>query len=296
MSKPNIGFIGIGLMGSAMCHRLIDQGYELTLVANKSRERIDALVKRGANEVSNTREVAAASDIIMLCVDTSKSVESRIYGDDGILEGLKQNSVVIDFGTSLPDSTREIGETIEKAGSFYLDSPIGRTPTHALEGKLNLMCSGNKSAYDRVEPVLKDLGENVFHLGELGTGHKIKLINNFFAQTVANAMAEAFITADRVGVDRQKVYDVLSAGPGHSPMMDLVKAYAIDDNKELLAFSVRNALKDINYYSDMVQNVGFDSMMVKGTKSALEKSLDLGRGDTYVSEQVDFFDEIYKGK
>ena len=180
MTKPAVGFIGLGLMGSAICERLLDLGYTLTVVAHRARENVDRAVARGAVEVKTARDLAERSDIVMLCADTSASVESRMYGDDGVIAGLKSGAVAIDFGTSLPASTRTIGGAVEAAGATYLDAPLGRTPTHALEGKLNIMCSGDEAAFGKVKPVLEDLGENVFHLGKLGSGHTIKLINNFW--------------------------------------------------------------------------------------------------------------------
>ncbi len=292
MTKPNIGFIGVGLMGAAMCSRLLDQGYPLTIVANRSRERVDALIARGAKEVSNAKQLAMASDIVMLCMDTSGSVESRMYGEEGVIAGLKKGATTIDFGTSLPGSTKEIGAAVLAAGGHYLDAPLGRTPAHALDGLLNIMCSGDEAAYNNVEPVLKDLGENVFHLGDLGTGHSIKLINNFFGMTVANAMAEAFAVATKAGVDRQKLYDVMSAGPLHCAMMDFVKAQAVEGNSKMLEFSVRNARKDVGYYASMVESLGAESIMITGARQALGLSVSKGRGDTMVSEQVDFFAEL----
>ena len=113
MDKPGIGFIGIGLMGSAMVLRLLDRGYAVTLCANRSRPRVDSCVAAGAAEVATAREVAAAADIVMLCMDTSASVESRMRGADGVLAGLRPGATVIDFGTSLPGSTRALGaETV----------------------------------------------------------------------------------------------------------------------------------------------------------------------------------------
>ena len=179
MSQPKIGFIGLGLMGFAMVERLLDKGYDLTIVANRSRPNIDAAVARGATEVATAKEMAANSDIIMRCLDTSASVESRVRGDDGIIAGLKSGAVVIDFGTSLPESTRTLGAEVIAAGGQYLDAPLGRTPQHAKDGLLNIMAAGDKATFDSVEPTLKDLGENVFHLGDLGAGHTIKLMNNF---------------------------------------------------------------------------------------------------------------------
>ncbi len=289
MNKPTIGFIGLGLMGAAMVGRLQDKGYELTVLGNVSRAGVEAAVARGAAETSIARDVAAASDIVMLCMGTSDQVEGRMRGPDGVIAGLKPGAVVIDFGTSLPDSTRTLGAEVAAAGGTYLDAPIGRTPMHAKDGLLNLMCSGDKPTFDRVQPVLDDLGENVFHLGALGAGHTIKLINNFFAQAVANSMAEAFAMADRTGVERQSLYDVMAAGPLKSGMMDFIKAYAIDGDPQMLAFSIRNALKDVGYYRQMAREAGAPSVMAEGAFAALNEADAQGRGEDLVPQMVDFF-------
>ena len=294
MSKPAIGFIGLGLMGSAMVNRLIDLGYLLTVIANRSREAVDKAVSRGAREVKTSREVAANSNIIMLCMDTSDSVEARMLGNDGVIAGLKPGSIVIDFGTSLPGSTRMLGEKVAAAGGIYLDAPLGRTPSHAMEGKLNIMCSGDEAAFELMKPVLADLGENVFHLGALGSGHTIKLINNFFAMTTANAMAEAFAFADVAGIERQILYNVMSAGPLHSGMMDFVKAYGVDGNRNALAFAVKNARKDVGYYNKMVEDSGNTSIMSKCALTALGTATDQGHGENMVGEMVDFFAGHFK--
>lgn len=292
MTTPAIGFIGLGLMGGAMCQRLLDQGYKLTITANRTRTEVDKAVKRGAAEVKTARDVAAASDIVMLCMDTSNSVESRMRGDEGVIAGLKPGAVVIDFGTSLPDSTVALGEEVAAAGGTYLDAPLGRTPSHALEGKLNIMCSGDEDAFKKVRPALDDLGENVFHLGALGTGHRIKLINNFFGMTTAMAMAEAFAMADATGVDRAKLYDVMSSGPLRSGMMDFVKGFAVDKDPAQLAFAVKNAKKDVTYYGLMAEAAGGVSLISPATKQALALGAAQGYGDRMVSEMVEFFEKL----
>jgi len=256
MSKPTIGFIGLGLMGRAMCDHMLDEGYQLTIMANKSREAVDAAVARGANEVKTPKEIAQASDIVMLCMDTSNSVEGRMYGEDGVIAGLSSEKVVIDFGTSL---------------------------------LLNLMCSGDKAGFEKAEPVLNDLGENVFYLGALGSGHTIKLINNFFGMTVANAMAEAFAMADKMGVDGKQLHDVMAAGPLHSGMMDFVKAYAVDNDPSMLAFAIKNAAKDVGYYAQMSKDAGAQSLMSQSTLKALNAAQEDGMGDNMVSEMFDFY-------
>ncbi len=290
----NIGFIGLGLMGSAMVNRLQDKGYALTVLANRARENVDAVVKRGATEVTTARALSEASDIVMLCMGTSDQVESRMQGPDGVIAGLKPGAVVIDFGTSLPASTKTLGVAVADAGGQYLDGPLGRTPLHAADGLLNIMCSGDADAFEKIKPVLLDLGENVFHLGELGSGHTIKLINNFMAMTVANAMAEAFAIADSQGVDRESLYNVMSAGPLHSGMMDFVKAYAIDNDPNQLAFAVKNGAKDVGYYNTMARDSGIDSIMSASALKALTAAQDAGFGEKTVPQMVDFYVEQFK--
>lgn len=289
MTDKKIGFIGLGLMGGAMVSCLQSKGYALHVLGNKNRTELDAAIARGAQEAQSAKELAAATDMVMLCMGTSDHVESRMRGPDGIIAGLKPGQVVIDFGTSLPGSTRALGEEVAAAGATYLDAPLGRTPSHAKDGLLNIMCSGDKAAFDTVKPVLDDLGENVFHLGPLGSGHTIKLLNNFFGMTVANAMAEAFAMADRAGIPRQQLYDVISAGPNHSGMVDFVAGYALDGDPTKLAFSITNGAKDIGYYKAMAEDMGATSIMSQSTLSALTGARDAGRGEDMISQMTDYY-------
>jgi len=289
LSQAKIGFIGLGLMGAAMVGRLQDKGYSVTLVANRSREAIDAAVARGATEVSTAREVAANSDIVMLCMDTSDSVESRMRGEDGVIAGLQSGATVIDFGTSLPSSTRALADEVAAAGGQYLDGPLGRTPAHAKDGLLNIMAAGDEAAFNKIKPVLEDLGENVFHLGASGSGHTIKLMNNFLGVTTANAVSEIFVMADLAGIPRDVVYEVMAAGPLHSGMMGFVKGYAVDGDPSQLAFAIKNAAKDIGYYNSMVQDSGSESAIAPAVISAMKEAISQDRGDAMLSEMVDYY-------
>ena len=293
MSKNAIGFIGLGLMGGAMCQRLLDLNYPLTVMANRTRTQVDAAVARGAVEFGTAKELAETSDIVMLCMDTSASVESRMRGEKGVIAGMKPGAMVIDFGTSLPGSTKALAAEVAEAGGAYLDGPLGRTPSHALEGKLNIMCAGDSAAYEAIKPVLNDLGENVFHLGASGVGHTVKLINNFFGMTTAMAMSEAFAMGEASGVKRQILYDVMSSGPLKSAMMEFVKGYAVDGDPTQLAFALKNANKDVAYYTAMADEIGKLSIMSSSTKQALGLAVAQGRGDRMVSEAVDLFAELY---
>ena len=175
MTKPVIGFIGLGLMGGNMAENLQNRGYEL-IVLDSKKESVAAVVARGGSVAPSAAELAAASDIVMLCVTTSAVVENLVYDENGILAGIKEGAVLIDFGTSIPASTRMIGADLAKKGVGMIDAPLGRTPAHAKDGLLNIMASGDPETIEKVKPVLEQQGENVFYLGSLGAGHTTKLI------------------------------------------------------------------------------------------------------------------------
>lgn len=288
-----IGFVGLGLMGSAMVGRLQDCNYQMIVLGNKDRTGLEKAVARGGREAVSGSDLANESDVIMLCMGTSDQVEERILGHEGIIYGLSPGKVIIDFGTSLPSSTKKIAEKISDTGAAILDAPLGRTPHHAKEGLLNIMAAGDKNIFDKVSPILKNLGENVFYLGALGTGHTIKLMNNFFGMTIANAMAEVFAVADVSGVSRETVYKVISAGPLHSSMMDFISAFGLEGDKSKLEFAVKNAHKDVNYYRLMTEKLGIDSIMSESANKALTKARDSGYDEAMVCEMINFFKNHY---
>ena len=291
--ESRIGFVGLGLMGSAMVGRLQDCNYQLTVLGNKDRTGLDQALTRGALEAASGLDLAKQSDVIMLCMGTSDQVEERILGEQGIISGLSSGKIIVDFGTSLPSSTKEISSKIADTGAVILDAPLGRTPHHAKDGLLNIMASGDKDAFDAVRTILENLGENVFYLGDLGTGHTIKLMNNFFGMTIANAMAEVFAVADAAGVSRETVYKVISAGPLHSSMMDFVSAFGLEGDKSKLEFAIKNAFKDVSYYRLMTQNLGINSIMSESASKALSQANDDGYANAMVCEMIDFFKKHY---
>ena len=288
MSKPVIGFIGLGLMGGNMVENLQNRGFELVVLGRK-RAAVEAVLARGnAREAATPKDLAESSDIIMLCVTTSDVVESLVYGDDGLLAGIKPGSVLIDFGTSIPESTRKIGADLAAKGAGMIDAPLGRTPAHAKDGLLNIMAAGDKETFDKVKPVLDQQGENVFYLGALGAGHVTKLINNFMGMTTVCAMSQAFAVADRAGVDRQQLFDIMSTGPSNSPFMGFCKNYAVDGVSDL-GFSINNATKDLDYFLKMVAEMGTRAEIGEGTSHNLQAAVASGLGDGNVPEIFDYF-------
>ncbi len=287
MSKPKIGFIGLGLMGRAMVSCLQDAEYTLVVLGNRDRTGVEEALTRGATEAATARELTEASDIVMICVGNSDQVESRVYAEDGILAGAKPGQVVIDFGTSLPASTLKIGADLAAKSAHYLDAPLGRTPAHAKDGLLNIMCAGDETAFAEAEPVLDVLAENVFHLGKLGSGHTVKLLNNYFGMTAAMAMAEVFAVADAAGVDRTDVFNIMAAGPNYSPMMGFMHNYTQSGQIDL-AFSVENAAKDLGYYSKMASDLGLHSRMSGCAENTLCEARDGGEGGLMIPEMIDW--------
>lgn len=287
MTKPVIGFIGLGLMGGNMVECLQKNGFA-PIVMDLNKEAVAAVVARGATEATSAAELASACDIVMLCLTTSAVVEKLMYAEDGILAGIKEGAVVVDYGTSIPASTRKIGADLAKKGAGMVDAPLGRTPAHAKEGLLNIMAAGDKPHFDKVKTVLEIQGENVFYLGALGAGHTTKLINNFMGMTTVCTMSQAFAVADRAGVDRQQLFDIMSTGPSSSPFMQFCKNYAVDGVSDL-GFSIANANKDLSYFLEMVNDLGTRALIAEGTSSNLSAAVNADMGSGNVPEIFDYF-------
>jgi len=292
MTKPIIGFIGLGLMGGNMVENLQNRGYEL-VVLDSDKKSVAAVVARGGAVAPSAAELAATSDVVMLCVTTSEVVETLVYGERGILAGIKEGAVLIDFGTSIPESTRKIGADLAKKGVGMIDAPLGRTPAHAKEGLLNIMVGGDPETFEKMKPLLEQQGENVFYLGPLGAGHTTKLINNFMGMTTVCAMSQAFAVADRAGLDRQQLFDIMSAGPSNSPFMQFCKNYAVDGVSDL-GFSIANANKDLGYFLQMVEDLGSRAQIAEGTSANLQQAVDAGLGNVDVPNIFDHYLQLEK--
>lgn len=292
MASPVIGFIGLGLMGGNMVENLQKKNFE-PIVMDLSKDAVAAVVARGGSEAASAAELASQCDIIMLCLTTSNVVEKVVYGEDGILAGIKEGAVVIDFGTSIPASTRKIGADIAAKGAGMVDAALGRTPAHASDGLLNIMAAGDQETFDKVKPILDMQGENVFYMGALGAGHTTKLINNFMGMTTVCAMSQAFAVAESAGIDGQLLFEIMSTGPSTSPFMNFCKNYAVDNVSDL-GFSIANANKDLGYFLEMVEGLGTRSQIGEGTSANLQAAFDAGMGSGNVPEIFDYFRTLEK--
>ena len=279
-------------MGGNMVENLQKKNYPL-VVMDLNQNAVNACVEKGASSASTAKELAEQADIIMLCLTTSAVVEKVIYGENGIMEGVKSGTTLIDFGTSVPASTRKIGADLAEKGVGMIDAPLGRTPAHAKDGLLNIMAAGDPETFAKVKSVLEDQGENVFYLGALGAGHTTKLINNFMGMTTVCAMSQAFAVADKAGVDRQQLFDIMSTGPSSSPFMQFCKNYAVDNVSDL-GFSIANANKDLGYFLKMVDDLGTESKIAEGSSANLQAAFDAGLGQGNVPEIFDYYLKLSK--
>jgi 3-hydroxyisobutyrate dehydrogenase-like beta-hydroxyacid dehydrogenase len=211
-SPETIGFIGLGHMGHGMAKNLVEKGYPLAVLGHRNRKPIEDLVLRGAVEVGNARELAKRSSIVFLCVTGSPEVERIARGPDGLKEGLKPGSIVVDCSTSDPNSTLALAKEFAEVGVEYVDAPLSRTPKEAWEGTLDTMVGASEAIFERLEPVLATWAGRIVHIGATGDGHRMKLLNNFISMGYAALYAEALALSEKVGITPEKFDSVIRGG------------------------------------------------------------------------------------
>lgn len=287
-----IGFIGAsGLMGHGMAKNLLAKGHPLAITVHRNRERVDDLLAAGAKQVASPAELARQSDIVFLCVTGSPQVEAALGGPQGLLEGAARGLLVVDCSTSEPDSTAHLRDRCAAAGVGLIDAPLARTPVEAEQGRLNVMVGATPEAFATLLPVLKCFAENVFHVGGPGAGHIIKLLNNFIAQAICTATAEAFAVGQRAGIDPHKLVELVSAGAVNSGIFQAM-AKTLDGDLAGLKFELDNARKDIRYYTHLAEGLNVPSVVGEAVHQSLSLASALGHGKKYVPSLVEAQEQI----
>ena len=282
-----IGFIGAsGLMGHGMARHLLAKGHPLALTVHRNRERVADLLAAGATEAATPAALAAASEIVFLCVTGSPQVEAAVEGADGLLAGARRGLVIVDCSTSEPESTARLRERCAAAGVAFVDAPLSRTPVEAEAGRLNVMVGADDAVFARLEPVLRCFAENVFHVGGPGAGHTLKLLNNFIAQAVCTATAEAFAVGQRAGIDLRKLVELVSAGPVNSGLFQAM-AKTLDGDLGGLRFELDNARKDVRYYTHLAEGLAIPSLVGEAVHQSLALASALGHGRKFVPSLVE---------
>ncbi len=213
-----IGFVGLGIMGQSMAHNLLQAGFSLT-VWNRSPEKMGPLVKAGAKAGQNPADVAANSDIIVICVSDTPDVEAVILGQAGITNGAKAGNLVIDCSTISPIATRTLAETLAAQQVAMLDAPISGGSEGAAKGSLSIMVGGAAQDFERARPIFEAMGKTITHVGQSGAGQTVKLVNQILVVGHTLAMSEALLFAQAGGVDLKKALTAVEAGAAGSWML-----------------------------------------------------------------------------
>jgi 3-hydroxyisobutyrate dehydrogenase-like beta-hydroxyacid dehydrogenase len=282
-----IGFVGAsGLMGHGMAKNLLAKGHQLALTVHRNRERVADLLAAGAEQVPDAAALAASSDVVFLCVTGTPEVEAVMHGERGLLAGARKGLFVVDCSTSEPASTATLRERAAAVGATFVDAPLSRTPVEAEAGRLNVMVGADKRDLEFLEPILRGFAENVFHVGGPGAGHTIKLLNNFIAQAVCTATAEAFAVGQRAGIDVRKLVELVSAGPINNGLFQAM-AKTLQGQMDGLKFELDNARKDLRYYTHLAESAGAPSLVGQAVHQSLCIASALGFGKKLVPSLVE---------
>lgn len=213
--ETRLGYIGLGVMGAAMARNLLKAGYKVT-VHNRSRAKVEALVKEGAADGGSAAGVARASEIVLICVPDTPDVEEVLFGAQGVSDAIEPGSVVIDFSTISPTATVEFAKRLRDRSVAMLDSPVSGGPKGAQDAALSCMIGGDAQTLARCMPVFEAIGRTFTHVGAIGAGQACKACNQMVLLGTLMAMSEAFALARKLGIDPYKVREALLGGSAQS--------------------------------------------------------------------------------
>jgi 3-hydroxyisobutyrate dehydrogenase-like beta-hydroxyacid dehydrogenase len=282
-----IGFVGVGLMGHGMAKNLMKHGFGVTLMAHKNRKPVEDLVALGAKEAKTPKDVAGASDVVILCVTGAPQVEEVVYGKDGILGAMRPGTVLVDCSTSEPATSERVAKDLADKSASYVDAPLARSPAEAESGKLNTMVGADEKVFGEIRPILETFCENIFYMGPVGSGSRTKLIYNLLTMGHAALIAEALCACAATGVDLARFAKVVGAGGANSGIFQLIVPKILEQGDYSgLKFSLVNAAKDLRYYNRMIADVPLSAHMGPAVHNSLVQAINTGFADGLVGEMV----------
>ncbi len=287
MTKQRIGFIGLGLMGQGMATNILAKGWPLTVMAHRNRAPVEALVALGASEAATPRAVAEASDVVFLCVTGSPEVRSVIEGPDG-LAAAGRPLLVVDCSTSDPAVTVELAARLADDGITLIDAPLGRTPADAKAGTLDVMVGGADDAVERARPMIETFAGRIVRTGPTGTGHMMKLLNNFLSMGYAAIYSEALALGRKAGLTPQVFDTVIRGGRMDCGFYQTFMRWTLEADPEAHRFAIRNGLKDLTYLSAYANAAGLPNPLGSAARNSFAFAVSAGHGDDYVPTLADF--------
>jgi 3-hydroxyisobutyrate dehydrogenase-like beta-hydroxyacid dehydrogenase len=240
-----LGFIGLGAMGAPMARNLLEAGHELA-VWNRSPERVNPLVEAGARRAESPAGAASGTRAIILMVTNAEATQEVLFGDKGVVQGLPAGAAVINMGTISAAATSRIAKTLGELGYRMLDAPVSGSTPVAAAGELNIMVGADEQTFEEFEPVLATMGGKISHLGEVGSGARMKLINNLILGANMAVLSEGLALGEAAGIPVEKQLEVILAGGAASGVAQRRSGNLISGSYEP-QFKLSHELKDLYY-------------------------------------------------
>jgi len=279
--KERVGFIGLGNMGSGMAMNIVTKGWPLTVLAHRRREAVERLIAAGAKEAGSARELAEACDVVVLCVTGSPEVDQVVRGPDGLASAGKK-LLVIDCSTSDPSRTVALAADMAPLGITLIDAPLSRTPKEAAEGKLDVMAGGADDVFARALPIIEAFAGRVVHTGPTGSGHTMKLLNNFVSLGYAAIYSEALMLGAKVGLSAKVFDQVIRGGRMDCLFYQTFSDYVVNRNEKAHLFTLSNALKDLTYLASAAQASGVANPVSAAVRNSFASAVAAGNGARFV--------------
>jgi 3-hydroxyisobutyrate dehydrogenase-like beta-hydroxyacid dehydrogenase len=272
-ARPTIGFVGLGHMGGNMASRYLDAGYTVHGEA-RSKDGTDGLLGKGLKWRDTPRDLAESVEIVFTSIPNDDVLREVASGDDGIIAGLGAGKIWVDVSTVSPSASREVARNVQEAGALMLDAPVSGSVPQVQSGTLTIMVGGAKDAYDRVEPVLEELGTPTY-IGGNGHGLVLKLAINISLAVQMLAFAEGLRLAERDGVDVKLAADVMTESPIGSPMLKAREPLVLDLPDDAW-FNVGLMDKDIRLALDLGRELHVPLASARAADDALQRATELG--------------------
>jgi 3-hydroxyisobutyrate dehydrogenase-like beta-hydroxyacid dehydrogenase len=286
-STETVGFVGIGLMGQGMAKNIVEKGYKLSVVAHRNRAPVEDLVSRGATEAASLPDLARSSSVIFLCLTGSPEVAAVIAA---LKPALRPGTVVVDCSTSDPTVTLALAAELATVGVDFVDAPLSRTPKEAWAGTLDCMVGASDAIFARLQPIIATWAGKIVHIGAVGDGHKMKLLNNFLSLGYAALYSEALALSRKVGIPVAKFDNVIRGGRMDCGFYQTFMGYNLEGNREAHRFTLGNAYKDMRYVESMANASTVATPLASAVKNSFALAMATGGNgpEDYVPHLADF--------